>query len=178
MLVSSLDTSSLHPKGPCTRRGVGKVTHSKSKYCTDKSCLIDSSQKYLTKTKVITSAFKWSPSLISTGMNYSTSARSRWKHAATVSTSSCTSFRAASSVSATGRRPVTHPEHGGGHWEQRHWQQPGDTACQRQRPPRYMHQSEGALIVGGNIEAIKAKDMEARKMEPQLSSLSTSWRWS
>jgi hypothetical protein len=81
MLVSSLDTSSLHPWGPSTRRGVGNATHSKNKYRTDKRCLINSSQKYLTKTKVITSAFKRSPSLISTGMSYSTSARSRWKRA-------------------------------------------------------------------------------------------------
>jgi hypothetical protein len=29
MLVSSLDTSRLHSRGPSTRRGVGKVTHSK-----------------------------------------------------------------------------------------------------------------------------------------------------
>jgi hypothetical protein len=96
-------------------RGVGKATHSKNKYYTDKSCLIDSSQKYLTKTKVITSAFKRNPSLISTGVNYSTSAGSRWKCTTAVSTSSCTSSQAASSVSAAERRPVTHPEHGGGH---------------------------------------------------------------
>jgi hypothetical protein len=96
MLVSSLDTSSLHPRGPSTRRGVGNATHSKNKCHTDKSCLIDSSQKYLTKTKVITSAFKRSPSLISTGMNYSTSAGSCWKRAAAVSTVSCTTSRAAS----------------------------------------------------------------------------------
>jgi hypothetical protein len=102
MLASSLDTSSLHPRGGKYRKGVGNATHSKNKYHTDKSCLIDSSQKYLTKTKVITSAFKQSPSLISTGMSYSTSAGSRWKRAATVSTTSCTTSRAASSVSATG----------------------------------------------------------------------------
>jgi hypothetical protein len=58
------------PGGPSTRRGVGNATHNKNKYRTDKSCLVDSSQKYLTKTKVITSAFKRSPSLISTGMGY------------------------------------------------------------------------------------------------------------
>jgi hypothetical protein len=106
---------------------------SKNKYCTDKSYLIDGSQKYLTKTKVITSAFKRGPSLISTGMSYSTSVGSRWKRVAAVSMTSCTS-RAASSVSAT-------------------------------RP---------AVTVGGDVEAIKAKEMEARKMEPQLSSLPTS----
>jgi hypothetical protein len=38
-----------------------------------------------------------------------------------------------------------------------------------------MRQGEGALIVGGNVETIKAKEMGAQKMEPQLSSLSTSW---
>jgi hypothetical protein len=38
-----------------------------------------------------------------------------------------------------------------------------------------MRQGEGALIVGGNVETIKAKETEARKMELQLSSLSTSW---
>jgi hypothetical protein len=88
MLVSSLDTTSLHPRGPSTRRGVDKTTHSKNKHHTDKSCLIESSQKYLTKTKVIAFAFKRSPSLISTGMSYSTSAGSRWKRAAAVSTAS------------------------------------------------------------------------------------------
>jgi hypothetical protein len=63
--------------------------------------LINSSQKYLTKTKVITSAFKRSPSLISTGMSYSTSTGSCWKRVAAVSTTSCTTSRAASLVSAT-----------------------------------------------------------------------------
>jgi hypothetical protein len=111
---------------------------SKNKYCTNKSYLIDGSQKYLTKTKVITSAFKRGPSLISTGMSYSTSVGSRWKRAATVSTTSCTTSRAVSSVSATGP----------------------------------------AVTIGGDVEAIKAKEMEARKMEPQLSSLPTSWSWS
>jgi hypothetical protein len=101
MLVSSLDTSNLHPRGPSTRRGVDKTTHSKNKHHTDKSYLIDSSQKYLTKTKVITSAFKRSPSLISTGMSYSTSVGSRWKRAAAVSTASCMTSQTASSVSAT-----------------------------------------------------------------------------
>jgi hypothetical protein len=67
----------------------------------DKSCFIDSSQKYLTKTKVITPAFKRSPSLISIGMSYSTSAGSHWKRAAVVATASCSTSRAASSVSAT-----------------------------------------------------------------------------
>jgi hypothetical protein len=33
-------------------------------------------------------------------------------------------------------------------------------------------------LIGGGVEAIKAKVMEARKMEPQLSSLFTSWKWS
>jgi hypothetical protein len=68
----------------------------RTKYHTDKSYLIDISQKYLTKAKVITSTVKRSPSLISTGMNYSTSAGSRWKRAAVVSTTSCTTSRAAS----------------------------------------------------------------------------------
>jgi hypothetical protein len=103
---------------------------SKNKYCTDKSYLIDGSQKYLTKTKVITSAFKWGPSLISTGMSYSTSVGSRWKRAAAVSIASCTTSRAASSVSTTGP----------------------------------------TVTVGGDTEAIKAKEVEARKMEPQLGS--------
>ena len=34
------------------------------------------------------------------------------------------------------------------------------------------------LIIGGGVEGIKAKEMEARNMEPQLSSPSTSWSWS
>jgi hypothetical protein len=37
------------------------------------------------KTKVITSAFKRGPSLMSTGMTYSTSVGSRWKRAAAIS---------------------------------------------------------------------------------------------
>jgi hypothetical protein len=73
------------PGGPSTRRGVDKTTHNKNKHHKDKSCLIDSFQKYLTKTRVITSAFKRSPSLISIGMSYLTLAGSRWKHAAAVS---------------------------------------------------------------------------------------------
>jgi hypothetical protein len=68
----------------------------RTKYHTDKSCLIDISHKYLTKAKVITPAFKRSPSLFSTCMNYSTSAGSRWKRAATVSMMSCTTSRVAS----------------------------------------------------------------------------------
>jgi hypothetical protein len=108
---------------------------SKNKYCTNKSYLIDSSQKYLTKTKVITSDFKRGPSLISTGMSYSTSVGSCWKRATAVSTTSCATFRTTSSVSATGP----------------------------------------TVTIGGDVEAIKAKEMEARKMEPQLSSLPTSW---
>jgi hypothetical protein len=120
VLVSSLDTSSLHPRGPSTRRGIDKTTHSKNMHHTEKNCLIDSSQKYLTKTKVITSAFKQSPSLISTGMSYSTSVGSRWKRAAAVSTTSCMTSRTASLVSATGP----------------------------------------AVAVGGDVEAIKAKEME------------------
>jgi hypothetical protein len=80
----------------------------------DKSCLIDSSQKHLTKTKVITSSFKRSPSLTSTGMRYSTSAGSCWKRVVAVSTASCTTSRAVSSVVAAGRRPTAHPDHGGG----------------------------------------------------------------
>jgi hypothetical protein len=74
--------------GPGTRRGVDKTTHNKNKHHKDKSCLIDSSQKYLTKTRVITSTFKRSPSLISTGMSYSTSVGSRWKRATAISTAS------------------------------------------------------------------------------------------
>jgi hypothetical protein len=105
---------------------------SKNKYCTYKSYLIDSSQKYLTKTKVITSAYKRGPSLISTGMSYSTSVGSGWKRAAV---EPCTTSRAAFSVSAT----------------------------------------EPTVTIGGDVEAIKAKEMEVRKMEPQLSSLPTSW---
>jgi hypothetical protein len=35
-----------------------------------------------------------------------------------------------------------------------------------------------AVTIGGDAEAIKAKEMEARKMELQLSSLPTSWSWS
>jgi hypothetical protein len=111
---------------------------SKNKYCTDKSYLTDSSQKYLTKTKVIASAFKCGPSLISTSMSYSTSVGPHWKRATVVSTTSCTTSRTASSVSATGP----------------------------------------TVTIGGDVEAIKAKEMEARKMEPQLSSLPTSWSWS
>jgi hypothetical protein len=111
-----------------------KLHTSKNKYCTDKSYLIDSSQKYLTKTKVITSAFKRGPSLISTGMSYSTSVGSRWKRAAAVSIASCTTPQAASLVSAIGP----------------------------------------TVTIGGDVEAIKAKEMEARKMEPRLSSLPTS----
>jgi hypothetical protein len=42
-----------------------------------RAVFINSSQKYLTKTKVITSAFKRSPSLISTGKDYATSVGSR-----------------------------------------------------------------------------------------------------
>jgi hypothetical protein len=99
MLVSSPDTSSLHPWGPSTRRGVGNATHSKNKYHTDKSCSIDSSQKYLTKTKLITSAFKRNPSLISIGMSYSSSAGSRWKRAAAVFVVSCTTDRAGNQTS-------------------------------------------------------------------------------
>jgi hypothetical protein len=30
------------------------------------------------------------------------------------------------------------------------------------RPPRSVHQGKGAIIVGGDVEAIKAKEMEAR----------------
>jgi hypothetical protein len=48
--------------------------------------LINSTQKYLTKANVITSTFKWGPSLMSTGMTYSTSVVSRWKRAAAIST--------------------------------------------------------------------------------------------
>jgi hypothetical protein len=70
---------------------------------------------------------------MSTGMSYSTSVGSRWKRAAVVSTTSCTTSRVASSVSAAG--PV--------------------------------------VTVGAGTEAIKAKEME-----PQLSSLATSWNWS
>jgi hypothetical protein len=64
---------------PCTcpRRRVGKATHKQEQILTDKSYLIDSSQMYLTKTKVITSAIKRGPSLISIGMSYSTSVGSR-----------------------------------------------------------------------------------------------------
>jgi hypothetical protein len=131
MLVSSSTRQAYIPRGPSTRRGVGKTTHNKDKYCTDKSCFINSSQKYLTKTKVITSAFKRSPSLISTGVNYSTSVGSRWKRTTAVSTASCTTSRAVSSVLATGP----------------------------------------AITIGGDVEAIKAKEME-----PKLSSLSTSKR--
>jgi hypothetical protein len=53
MLVSSLDTSSLHPRGAGIKREVDKTTHSKNKHHTDKSYLIDSSQKYLTKTELL-----------------------------------------------------------------------------------------------------------------------------
>jgi hypothetical protein len=67
-----------------------------------RAVLINSSQKYLTKTKVITSAFKRSPSLISTCMNYSMSVGSRWKRVAAVSAMSCTTSQATSSVSAAG----------------------------------------------------------------------------
>jgi hypothetical protein len=93
MLVSASTRRAYIPGEPSTGRGVDSATHSKNKYHIDKSCLIDSSQKYLTKTKVITSAFKRSPSHVSTGMNYSTSAGSRWKRAATVSAASCTTSR-------------------------------------------------------------------------------------
>jgi hypothetical protein len=41
--------------------------------------LINSTKKYLTKTTVITYAFKRSLSPISTGVNYSTPKGSRWK---------------------------------------------------------------------------------------------------
>jgi hypothetical protein len=137
MLVPSLDTSSLHPRrGQAPGEELVKPHTSKNKYCTDKSYLIDSSQKYLTKTKVITSAFKRGPSLISTGMSYSTSVGSRWKRVASVSTTSCMTSRTASSVSAIGP----------------------------------------TVTIGGDIEAIRAKEMEAQKMEPQLSLLSTPGR--
>eukprot|EP00267_Zea_mays_P041677 XP_020393597.1 homeotic protein knotted-1-like [Zea mays] len=37
------------------------------------------------------------------------------------------------------------------------------SSCQRRRPPRCVRQGEGALIVGGDVEAIKAKEVEARQ---------------
>jgi hypothetical protein len=35
-------------------------------------------------------------------------------------------------------------------------------ACRQRRPPRCVRRDKGALIVGGDVGAIKAKELEAR----------------
>jgi hypothetical protein len=86
--------------------------------------------------------------------------------------------RSAAAAAIAERRPVAHPEHGGGHWEQRHWRQLSALACQPRRSPRCVCHGEGAPIIGGDVEPIKAKEVEARQhmtpgglaaeMEPEL----------
>jgi hypothetical protein len=93
---------------------------------------------------------------------------------AAISTASCTTSRVTSSVSATaGHRPAAHPEHGGDSLGTAAlaatWCYSLLDACAKAKVPP---------PIGGDVEAIKAKEMEARKMEPQLSLLSTSWNWS
>jgi hypothetical protein len=62
-------------------------------------------KRCLTKAKVITFAFKQSPSSISAGVNYSTPAGSRWKLTATVLAES-------SWATYQRRRPPQHVHHG------------------------------------------------------------------
>jgi hypothetical protein len=67
--------------------------------------------------------------------------------------------RGVAATVTAGRGPTAQPKHSGG---------PLDACIKAKEPPP----------IGGDTEAIKSKEMEARKMKPQLSSLSTSWSWS
>jgi hypothetical protein len=51
-------------------------------------------------------------------------------------------------------------------------------SCTTSRVASSVSATGPAVTIGGDAEIIKAKEMEARKMEPQLSSLPTSWSWS
>jgi hypothetical protein len=115
ILASSLDTSSLHHRGPGTSEKL-VTTHTTK---TDSIQISSVTVKLILPKNIITSRFPAGPLLSLCRFGYSSSAGSRWKRSATSSTVSLMPSWAASSVSATGPA-ITGSKDMAGSWLRKH----------------------------------------------------------